>query len=258
MKRIFILVTAVMICCISQMNGQTRKTAGKRVATSKTTAIAKTTPASDLPLFGLKGKVKKLVENIFTWSITDFVYDENGVIDSEASKSTLEPWGQRVYYFTEDGFLNGYHFIAPDGSTKQYEEIAADSKGRLVKACYEEEMEDDVISAQLDIKRNAAGKMSSYTIFDRRNPTCIIRKGIITLRPDGKISKIKYTTLWDSWTKTYSYNANGMLTKTVNKNPIEVNAITWKYEPGCDANGNWLKAENSDNEVVERQIEYYE
>lgn len=258
MKRILFLAMALLICCGLPMDGQTRKAAGKRIAKSKTTAIAKTTPASDLSLFGLKGKVKKLVENRFIWIVTDPVYDEYGSIDSKASKPTLEPYGQRVYYFTEDGFLSGYQFIGSDGSTKRYEEIVADSKGRLAKACYDEEIEDEVVSAQLDIKRNIAEKMSSYTIFDRRDPACIIHKGIITLRPDGKIAKIKHNTLWDSWTQTYIYNTAGMLTKTVNKNSIDTFAITWKYEPERDANGNWFKAENSDSEVVERQFEYYE
>ena len=78
MKRILFLAMALLICCGLPMDGQTRKAAGKRIAKSKTTAIAKTTPASDLPLFGLKGKVKKLVENRFIWTVTDPVYDEYG------------------------------------------------------------------------------------------------------------------------------------------------------------------------------------
>lgn len=118
MKRILFLLTAIVLCGALTMNGQARKTAKRPAAKARTTAVAKakpkakavtpTTPASDLPLFCLKGKVKKLTEEKFIWGYTEPVYDSNGYIDEQKSKKGLEPWGTTIYAFTEDGFLSGY------------------------------------------------------------------------------------------------------------------------------------------------------
>lgn len=72
MKRILLLLTAVILCGTLTMNGQARKTTNRPSAKARTTSAAKATPkakaatpatpASDLPLFCLKGKVKKLTE----------------------------------------------------------------------------------------------------------------------------------------------------------------------------------------------------
>lgn len=119
MKRILFLLTAIVLCGALTMNGQARKTAKRPGAKARTTAVAKAkpkavtpaTPASDLPLFCLKGKVKKLTEKDLGWVITDFVYDQYGNINEKASKKTLQTYSTNVYYFTEDGFLSDYEFL---------------------------------------------------------------------------------------------------------------------------------------------------
>lgn len=270
MKRILILLTAIMLCGALTMNGQARKAAKRPAANARTTATAKakpkakavtpTTPASDLPLFCLKGKVKKLTEKKFIWGYTEPVYDSNGYIDEQKSKKGLEPWGTTIYTFTEDGFLSGYETIAPDGSRPPHE-FATDAKGRLTKATYDEILEgEEQIKAAMVIKRNAAGKASSFIIRYNNNPSYELWSRCLTLRPDGRISKIANSSEYDNWNEIYSYDANGMLTKITYRNEAGTFVNNMKYDPARDARGNWLKCKKSgrDDEVIEREIEYYE
>lgn len=268
MKRILFLLTAIMLCGALTMNGQARKAAKRPAANGRTTATAKpkakavtpTTPASDLPLFCLKGKVKKLTEKKFIWGYTEPVYDSNGYIDEQKSKKGLEPWGTTIYTFTEDGFLSGYETIAPDGSRPPHE-FATDAKGRLTKATYDEILEgEEQIKAAMVIKRNAASKASSFIIRDNNNPSYELWSRCLTLRPDGRISKIANSSEYDNWNEIYSYDANGMLTKITYRNEAGTFVNNMKYDPARDARGNWLKCKKSgrDDEVIEREIEYYE
>ena len=257
-----------MLCGALTMNGQARKAAKRPAANGRTTATAKpkakavtpTTPASDLPLFCLKGKVKKLTEKKFIWGYTEPVYDSNGYIDEQKSKKGLEPWGTTIYTFTEDGFLSGYETIAPDGSRPPHE-FATDAKGRLTKATYDEILEgEEQIKAAMVIKRNAASKASSFIIRDNNNPSYELWSRCLTLRPDGRISKIANSSEYDNWNEIYSYDANGMLTKITYRNEAGTFVNNMKYDPARDARGNWLKCKKSgrDDEVIEREIEYYE
>ena len=268
MKRILFLLTAIMLCGALTMNGQARKAAKRPAANGRTTATAKpkakavtpTTPASDLPLFCLKGKVKKLTEKKFIWGYTEPVYDSNGYIDEQKSKKGLEPWGTTIYTFTEDGFLSGYETIAPDGSRPPHE-FATDAKGRLTKATYDEILEgEEQIKAAMVIKRNAASKASSFIIRDNNNPSYELWSRCLTLRPDGRISTIAHSSEYDNWNEIYSYDANGMLTKITYRNEAGTFVNNMKYDPARDARGNWLKCKKSgrDDEVIEREIEYYE
>lgn len=270
MKRILLLLTAVILCGTLTMNGQARKTTNRPSAKARTTSAAKATPkakaatpatpASDLPLFCLKGKVKKLTEKKFIWGYTDPVYDSNGYIDEQKSKMGLESWGSTIYSFTEDGFLSGYETIAPDGSRTPHE-FTTDAKGRLTKATYDEMLEgEELIKAAMVIKRNAAGKASSFIIRANNDPSYELWSRCLTLRPNGKISKIANSSEYDNWNEIYSYDANGMLTKITYKNEIGTFVNNMKYDPARDAQGNWLKCEKSgrDDEVIEREIEYYE
>lgn len=268
MKRILFLLTAIVLCGALTMDAQARKTAKRPVAKASTTAAAKAkpksvtpaTPASDLPLFCLKGKVKKLTEKKFIWGYTEPVYDSNGYIDEQKSKKGLELWTTNIYAFTEDGFLSGYETIAPDGSRPPHE-FATDAKGRLTKATYEEILEgEEQIKAAMVIKRNAACKASSFIIRDNNNPSYELWSRCLTLRPDGRISNIANSSEYDNWNEIYSYDANGMLTKITYRNEAGTFVNNMKYNPARDAQGNWLKCKKSgrDDEVIEREIEYYE
>lgn len=270
MKRILFLLTAITLCGALTMSGQARKTAKRPAAKARTTATAKAkpkakavtpaTPASDLPLFCLKGKVKKLTEKTFMWGYSEPVYDSNGYIDEQKSKKGLELWSTTIYTFTEDGFLRGYETIGSDG-TKTDRNLITDAKGRLTKATYDEILEgEEIVKAAMAIKRNAAGKASSFIIRDNNNPSYVLWSRTLTLRPDGKISKIANNSQYDNWNEIYSYDANGMLTKISYKNGIGTVVNNIKYDPTRDAQGNWLKCEKSgrDDEVIEREIEYYE
>lgn len=270
MKRILFLLTAIVLCGALTMNGQARKTAKRPAAKARTTAVAKAkpkakavtpaTPASDLPLFCLKGKVKKLTEKTYMWGYSEPVYDSNGYIDEQKSKKGLELWTTNIYTFTEDGFLSGYETIAPDGSRPPHE-FATDAKGRLTKATYDEILEgEEQIKAAMVIKRNAAGKASSFIIRDNNNPSYELWSRCLTLRPDGRISNIANSSEYDNWNEIYSYDANGMLTKITYRNEAGTFVNNMKYNPARDAQGNWLKCKKSgrDDEVIEREIEYYE
>lgn len=270
MKRILLLLTAVMLCGSLTMNGQARKTANRPAAKARTTSAAKATlkakaatpatPASDLPLFCLKGKVRKLTEKKFIWGYTEPVYDSNGYIDEQKSKKGLELWTTNIYTFTEEGFLSGYETISPEG-TKVDRKLITDAKGHLTKATYDEILEgEEQIKAAMVIKRNAAGKASSFIIRDNNNPSYVLWSRGLTLRPDGKISKIANNSQYDNWNEIYSYDANGMLTKITYKNGIGTVVNNMKYDPARDARDNWLKCKKSgrDDEVIEREIEYYE
>lgn len=72
MKRILLLLTAVILCGTLTMNGQARKTANRPSAKARTTSVAKAkpkakaatpaTPASDLPLFwALRKRLNKVI-----------------------------------------------------------------------------------------------------------------------------------------------------------------------------------------------------
>lgn len=266
MKRILFLLTAIVLCGALTMNGQARKTAKRPAAKARTTAATKAkavtpaTPASDLPLFCLKGKVRKLTEKKFIWGYSEPVYDSNGYIDEQKSKKGLELWTTNIYTFTEDGFLSGYETISPEG-TKVDRKLITDAKGHLTKATFDEMQEDEeIIKAAMVIKRNAAGKASSFIIRDNNNPSYVLWSRGLTLRPDGKISKIANNSQYDNWNEIYSYDANGMLTKITYKNGIGTVVNNMKYDPARDARGNWLKCKKSgrDDEVIEREIEYYE
>ncbi len=273
MKRILFLLTAIVLCGALTMNGQARKTAKRPAAKARTTAAAKAkpkavtpaTPASDLPLFCLKGKVKKLTEKEYGWLIKEYVYDQYGNLDAKASKPTLELFNQTTYYFTEDGFLSGYEMIDMEGE-KAKREFVRDAKGRVTKvnfeACYDGDGE-STINASLIIKRNAAGKVTAFNEIDRDAPdapTDLLINRLVTLRPDGKISKIANKTFYNNWNEIYSYDANGMLTKISYKSGTDTSVTNMKYDPARDAQGNWLKCEKSgrDEQVIEREIEYYE
>ena len=219
MKRILFLLTAIVLCGALTMDGQTRKAVKRPAAKARTTAATKAkavtpaTPASDLPLFCLKGKVKKLTEKTFMWGYSDPVYDSNGYIDEQKSKKGLELWSTTIYTFTENGFLSGYETISSDG-TKTDRNLITDAKGRLTKATYDEMMEDEeIVKAAMAIKRNAAGKASSFIIRDNNDPSYVLWSRTLTLRTDGKISKIANNSQYDNWNEIYSYDANGMLTK---------------------------------------------
>lgn len=268
MKRILFLLTAIVLCGALTMNGQARKTAKRPAAKARTTAVAKAkpkavtpaTPASDLPLFCLKGKVRKLTEKKFIWGYTEPVYDSNGYIDEQKSKKGLELWTTNIYTFTEDGFLSSYETISPEG-TKVDRKLITDAKGHLTKATFDEMQEDEeIIKAAMVIKRNAAGKASSFIIRDNNNPSYVLWSRGLTLRPDGKISKIANNSQYDNWNEIYSYDANGMLTKITYRNEAGTFVNNMKYDPARDARGNWLKCKKSgrDDEVIEREIEYYE
>lgn len=268
MKRILFLLTAIVLCGALTMNGQDRKTAKRPVAKARTTAAAKAkpkavtpaTPASDLPLFCLKGKVKKLTEKTYMWGYSEPVYDSNGYIDEQKSKKGLELWTTNIYTFTEDGFLSSYETISPEG-TKVDRKLITDAKGHLTKATFDEMQEDEeIIKAAMVIKRNAAGKASSFIIRDNNNPSYVLWSRGLTLRPDGKISKIANNSQYDNWNEIYSYDANGMLTKITYRNEAGTFVNNMKYDPARDARGNWLKCKKSgrDDEVIEREIEYYE
>lgn len=260
MKRILFLLTAIVLCGALTMNGQARKTAKRPATKARTTAVAKATPASDLPLFCLKGKVKKLTEKTYMWGYSEPVYDSNGYIDEQKSKKSLELWTTNIYTFTEEGFLSGYETISPEG-TKVDRKLITDAKGHLTKATFDEMQEDEeIIKAAMVIKRNAAGKASSFIIRDNNNPSYVLWSRGLTLRPDGKISKIANNSQYDSWNEIYSYDDNGMLTKITYKSVIGTFVNNMKYDPARDARDNWLKCKKSgrDDEVIEREIEYYE
>lgn len=261
-------MTAIVLCGALTMSGQARKTANRPAAKARTTAVAKATPkavtpatpASDLPLFCLKGKVKKLTEKTYMWGYSEPVYDSNGYIDEQKSKKGLELWTTNIYTFTEEGFLSGYETISPEG-TKVDRKLITDAKGHLTKATFDEMQEDEeIIKAAMVIKRNAAGKASSFIIRDNNNPSYVLWSRGLTLRPDGKISKIANNSQYDNWNEIYSYDANGMLTKITYKNGIGTVVNNMKYDPARDARDNWLKCKKSgrDDEVIEREIEYYE
>ena len=265
MKRILFLLTAIVLCGALTMDGQTRKAVKRPAAKARTTAATKAkavtpaTPASDLPLFCLKGKVKKLTEKTFMWGYSDPVYDSNGYIDEQKSKKGLELWSTTIYTFTENGFLSGYETISSDG-TKTDRNLITDAKGRLTKATYNEMMEDEeIVKAAMAIKRNAAGKASSFIIRDNNDPSYVLWSRTLTLRTDGKISKIANNSQYDNWNEIYSYDANGMLTKITYRNEAGTFVNNMKYDPARDAQGNWLKCKKSgrDDEVIEREIEYY-
>lgn len=261
MKRIVILLTAALVCGTLAMNGQTRKANKKAGAKVRTTAVAKesTTPSSDLPLFCLKGKVKKLVEKTYSWTITEPVYDNDGMIDEKASKRELQLNGETVYFFTEDGFLSGYEKTDGEGTAAQ-RQLVKDAKGRLSKAYYDDYFEGEDFKAIMTLKRNAAGEIISYTIKDKADPAGYIEKSAYTLRPDGRIARSKDDCVYENSKTTYSYDTNGFLTKTVTTSPLSPEAyiVTVKYEPQTDAFGNWLRGTDSADQVTVREIEYYE
>ena len=96
------------------MRPKARKTAKRPAAKARTTAATKAkavtpaTPASDLTLFCLKGKVKKLTEKEFSMVITDPVYDSEGYIDEQKSKKGLELWSTTIYTFTNNPIRCAY------------------------------------------------------------------------------------------------------------------------------------------------------
>lgn len=266
MKRILFLLTAITLCGALTMSGQARKTAKRPVAKARTTAVAKpkpkavtpATPASDLPLFCLKGKVKKLTEKDLGWVITDFVYDQYGNINEKASKKTLQTYSTNVYYFTEDGFLSDYEFLYEEAAPQR--EKTRDAKGRLTKAQYNDNLEGEDYVAVMTLKRNPAGQITSYKIVDKAAPSSIIQSATLTLRPDGKISKSKNECIYEDSNTTYTYDANGFLTKETGRSPLvpTPSVTTYKYDSQRDAQGNWLKRTGPEGGITEREIEYYE
>jgi hypothetical protein len=264
MKRILLLLTAVMLCGSLTMSGQARKAAKRPAAKARTTAAAKAkavtpaTPASDLPLFCLKGKVKKLTEKELGWVITDFVYDQYGNINEKASKKTLQTYSTNIYYFTEDGFLSDYEFLYEEASPQR--EKTRDAKGRLTKAQYNDNLEGEDYVAVMTLNRNPAGQITSYKIVDKASPSDIIQSATLTLRPDGKISKSKDQCIYEDSNTTYTYDANGFLTKETGRSPLvpTPSVTTYKYDSQRDAQGNWLKRTGPEGGITEREIEYYE
>lgn len=262
MKRILLLLTAMLLCGALTMDGQTRKAAKRPAAKARTTAAAKakavtpTTPASDLPLFCLKGKVKKLTEKEFSMVITDPVYDSEGYIDQTASKKGLQCVAAHIYYFTEDGFLSDYEMIYEEPGSKR--EKTRDAKGRLTSSQYDDNLEGEDYVAVMTLKRNPAGQITSYKIVDKADPSSIIQSATLTLRPDGKISKSKDQCIYEDSNTTYTYDANGFMTKETGRSPLvpTPSVTTYKYDSQRDAQGNWLK--RTEPMIVEREIEYYE
>lgn len=264
MKRIVFLLTAVLVCGTLVMNGQARKGVKKPAAKARTTAVAKkkarpATPASDLPLFCLKGKVKKLVEKTYSWTVTEPVFDSYGMIDDKASKRALQLNSETVSYFTEDGFLSGYEKKDGEGNAYPRQQVK-DAKGRLSKSYYDDNLEGEDFKAIMTLKRNAAGEIISYSIADKANPGDYIQKSVYTLRPDGRISKSKDDCIYENSKSTYSYDANGFLIKTAATSVLspEPYVVTIKYDPQTDSHGNWLKATDADGNMAIREIEYYE
>lgn len=264
MKRILFLLTAIVLCGALTMNGQARKTAKGPAAKPRTTAAAKAkavtpaTPASDLPLFCLKGKVKKLTEKEMGWVITDFVYDQYGNINEKASKKSLQTYGTHIYYFTEDGFLSDYEMIYEEPGSKR--EKTRDAKGRLTSSQYDDNLEGEDYVAVMTLRRNPAGQITSYKITDKDSPSDIIQSATLTLRPDGKISKSKDHCIYEDSNSTYTYDANGFLTKETGRSPLvpTPSVTTYKYDSQRDAQGNWLKRTGPEGGITEREIEYYE
>lgn len=264
MKRILFLLTAIVLCGALTMNGQARKTAKRPAAKARTTAVAKAkpkavtpaTPASDLPLFCLKGKVKKLTEKEFSMVITEPVYDSEGYIDQTASKKGLQCVAAHIYYFTEAGFLSDYEMIYEEPGSKR--EKTRDAKGRLIKSQYDDYMEGEDYTAVMTLRRNPAGQITSYKIVNKAYPSDIIQSATLTLRPDGKISKSKDQCIYEDSNSTYTYDANGFLTKITNRSALAPTPSydIYKYDSKRDAQGNWLK--RTEPMIVEREIEYYE
>ena len=266
MKRILFLLTAIVLSGALTMNGQARKTAKRPAAKPRTTAAAKArpkavtpaTPASDLPLFCLKGKVKKLTEKEMGWVITDFVYDQYGNINEKASKKSLQTYGTHIYYFTEDGFLSDYERIYEEAGSKR--EKTRDAKGRLTSSQYDDNLEGEDYVAVMTLRRNPAGQITSYKITDKDSPSDIIQSATLTLRPDGKISKSRDHCIYEDSNSTYTYDANGFLTKETGRSPLvpTPSVTTYKYDSQRDAQGNWLKRTGPEGGITEREIEYYE
>lgn len=260
MKRIVILLAAALIGGTLAVNGQTRKNPKKTAKSGSTVVTRKNvTPASDLPLFWLKGKVKKLVEKNYFWTITEPVYDTDGMIDENASKHEFQFNNETVYFFTPDGFLSGYEKKDNEGTVLK-RRLVTDAKGRLSKSYYDEYLEGEDFKAVMTLKRNVAGEIISYSIKDEADPNGYIEKSTYTLRPDGRISKSKDDGVYEATKSTYTYDANGFLTKTVTTSPLspEANVVTFSYEQPTDAAGNWLKGTDSTGQLAVREIEYYE
>lgn len=264
MKRILLLLTAMLLCGALTMDGQMRKAAKRPAAKARTTAATKAkavtpaTPASDLPLFCLKGKVKKLTEKEFSMVITEPVYDSEGYIDQTASKKGLQCVAAHIYYFTEDGFLSDYEMIYEEPGSKR--EKTRDAKGRLIKSQYDDYMEGEDYTAVMTLRRNPAGQITSYKIVNKAYPSDIIQSATLTLRPDGKISKSKDQCIYEDSNTTYTYDANGFLTKETGRSPLVPTpyVTTYKYDSQRDAQGNWLKRTGPEGGITEREIEYYE
>lgn len=268
MKRILFLLTAIVLCGALTMDGQARKTARRPAAKARTTAVAKakpkakavtpTTPASDLPLFCLKGKVKKLTEKEFSMVITEPVYDSEGYIDQAASKKGLQCVGTHIYCFTEDGFLSDYEMIYEEPGSKR--EKTRDAKGRLTSSQYEDNIEGEDYVAVMTLRRNPAGQITSYKITDKATPSDIIQSATLTLRPDGKISKSKDQCIYEDSNSTYTYDANGFLTKITNRSALAPTPSydIYQYDSQRDAQGNWLKRTGPGDGITEREIDYYE
>lgn len=79
----------------------------------------------------------------------------------------------------------------------------------------------------------------------------------LTLRPDGRISRIRQDNEYGSCTDVYRYDAKGNITKIIGQSEMGNNAVTLKYDSGRDSHGNWLKNKKDDGSVIVREIEYY-
>lgn len=246
-----IILTAFVI--VPTADAQTHKTKPKGTTKTRTYTSTKTptAPASDLPLFCLKGKVKSVTEkNYFETEI-----DSNGN-QTSSGKTKLEFSGQITYSFSPDGFLTGYTSTNSEGIKKVTQ--TNDAKGRLKTSIYEGFTEGESRLELLTVKRNAAERVTSFRITEKNAPDYVIWNYAITLRPDGKISKIRHSTEYEDWTEVYKYDSNGFITSIQTLSPLGNHSLTHKYGDEKDSHGNWLKCSKDDNSVVVREIEYYE
>lgn len=263
MKRIIALMALAALLTASIADAQTRKTKrAARPAKARTSVTAKSTvPGSDLPLFEVKGKVKSITEKTF-------VETEEPLLDAAGNpvfkdgymqttgKIKLDPSGQTTYLFSPEGFLTGFQQTDYEGNAVK-DVQTKDADGRLKTVVYEGFSEGEPRTERLTVKRDASGRATAFLIVDKNHPQDVVWNYTITYLPDGKFSKIRNVTEYDTWTSVYSYNANGHIIKRTNRNGAGNNIVEYTYSGEKDVNGNWLRR-SYDGTTYVREIEYYE